>query len=279
MSKNELEKLKILFENRSVFENNGPASEQGSQWLAEVSVCLNKINPQIAKNFDYFSQLTHIPLSSYTIDPILNNMMLLIREAIILLESTTQEKTKKNYSNGELIEKIGTLREKINNASNSNKYIGFSIFPPNETIYLQLKTANNEATLMKACVNLREIIQNLNKDDLGKHGLNYEEIKKLLPDTAKEDINKSINKLFLYLSSKKFNVDNSIFGLTQLNQIVGLLGSHPKNEKEKLIKKLENAKLEQMYKKEEWGILHQNLLEKYINSLNLLLKAIDRTEQ
>ena len=113
--------------------------------------------------------------------------------------------------------------------------------------------------------------------DLGNHGLGTAEVEKLLPGTAKEDFNKSVNKLFLYLSSKKFKVDNSIFGLKQLNQLVGLIGSHPRGEKEKLIKKLEETKLDKIYKEEEWDILHRNLLEKYADSLDLLLKAIDQT--
>ena len=187
-----------------------------------------------------------------------------------------KEEIKKIYSNADLIETISTLREKINDVGRSNEHIGFPIFPQNETIFLQLKTANDEATLIRACVNLREIIQNLSKD-LGNYGLSIDESKKLLPDTAEEDLNKSVNKLFLYLSSKKFKVDNSVFGLHQLNQIVGLMGSHPKSEKEKLIKKLEEAKLDKAYREEEWDILHRTLLEKYINSLNLLLEAIDQS--
>jgi DNA-binding transcriptional MerR regulator len=173
------------------------------------------------------------------------------------------------------VETIITLREKINDVARSDKHIGFSIFPQNEAIFLQLKTANDDATLIRACVNLRGIIQNLS-EDLSNHGLTTEEIKKLLPDTAEENLNKSVNKLFLYLSSRKFTVDNSVFGLKQLNQIVGLIGAHPRDEKDKLIKKLEEAKLDKAYREEEWDILHRSLLEKYINSLNLLLESINK---
>jgi len=188
-------------------------------------------------------------------------------------ETAKKEVVKKNYSNADLVEKISILREKINDVARQNKNIGFSIFPQNETICLQLKSANDDATLIKACSTLREIIQNLSKD-LGNHGLTTEKVKILLPDTAQDDFNKSINKLFLYLSSKKIKVDNSVFGLKLLNQIVGLIASHSKNERQKLIKKLKEVKLDKIYLDEEWDILHRSLLEKYIDSLTELLKAI-----
>jgi hypothetical protein len=184
-----------------------------------------------------------------------------------------QQTVLKQYSNADLVEKISNLREKINDAAKSNEYIGFIIFPQNESLYLQLKTANDNATLIKACISLRELIQNLNSE-LGNHGLNIDEIRKLLPDTAEEDFNKSINKLFLFLYSKKFKVDSNSFGLRQLNQLVGLLGAHPSSEKDKLIKKLEAVKLDKAYKEEEWAGIHQGLLGLYINSLDALLKTI-----
>lgn len=191
-------------------------------------------------------------------------------------QKVTEEKqqvVQKQYTNADLVEKISILREKINDIAKSNENIGFYIFPPNEAIFLQLKTANDNATLMKACVGLREIIQNLN-NDLGSHGLSTEEIKTLLPDVAKEDYNKSLNKLFLYLHSKKFKVDNSIFGLKQLNQLVGLIGSHPVAEKDQLIKKLVAVNLDKAYQEEEWATIHQNLIEQYEKSLSMLLEAI-----
>lgn len=184
-----------------------------------------------------------------------------------------QQVVQKQYSNADLVEKIITLRVKINDIAKSNENIGLYIFPPNEAIFLQLKTANDNATLMKSCVGLREIIQNLN-NDLGSHGLSTEEIKTLLPDAAKEDYNKSLNKLFLYLNSKKFKVDNSIFGLKQLSQLVGLIGAHPVAEKDQLIKKLAAVNLDKAYREEEWAAIHQNLLEQYAKSLSMLLEAI-----
>jgi hypothetical protein len=191
-----------------------------------------------------------------------------------------QQAVQRQYSNADLVEKIIILREKINDKSKSksksNEHIGFSIFPQNEAIFLQLKTANDHATLIKACVGLRDIIQNLN-DELGNHGLSIDEIKKLLPDTAEGDFNKSINKLFLFLHSKKFKIDSSVFELRELNQLVGLLGAHPVGEKDKLIKKLEIAKLDEAYREEEWATIHQSLLELYIKSLSALLKAISET--
>lgn len=196
-------------------------------------------------------------------------------------QKTIFEKNKileKIYSNADLIEKISLLRKRINDVAKANKNIGFIIFPPNEAIFLQSKIANDDATLIKACVNLRDFIQNLN-NELSNYGLSDDEVKKLLPDTAEQDLGKSINKLFLYLTSKKFSVDNSVFGLKQLNQILGLIGAHPDKDKIALFKKLEEVGLDKAYNNEEWDIIHQSLLEKYINSLNLLLNTIKLTEK
>lgn len=181
---------------------------------------------------------------------------------------------KKSYSTADLIESIATLREKINDVAKMHQKVGFTFFPPNESVFTQLKTADDDATLIKVCISLREIIQDLSLD-LGNHGLEISEIKKLLPDTSDEDINKSINKLFLFLSAKNFTVDNSVFGLKQLNQVIGLLGAHPRTEKDKLSKKLTEVGLGQNYREEEWGLLHRNLLKQYITFLEKLLKAIE----
>ena len=184
-----------------------------------------------------------------------------------------QQVIKKQYSNADLIEKISELREKINDNTQSNTDIGFKIFLPNESLFLQLKTANDDATLIKACISMREIIQNLN-EELGKHNLTNEEIKKLLPNTAEEDFNKSLNKLFLFLKSKKFTIDPTIFGLRKLNQLAGLLGAHPRSEKDSLMQKLADVNLAKFYQEEDWGRLHQCLLEMYEKSLSALLSSL-----
>lgn len=190
-------------------------------------------------------------------------------------ESVKQHAVQEKYSNADLVEEISGLREKINDAAKSHKHIGFSIFPQNEALFSQLKTANDNATLTKACVDLRDVIQNLNKE-LGNHGLDNEAMKKLLPDTAEHDFNKSINKLFLFLHSKQFKIDADLFGLRELNQITSLLGAHPTSKKTELVKKPKDAKLYEAYEKEEWVVLHQNLLKKYIGSLSMLVKAIKK---
>lgn len=192
-------------------------------------------------------------------------------------ESVKQQTVQERYSNADLVEEIVGLREKINDAARSHKNISFLIFPQNEAIFSQLKAANDSATLMMACVNLRGVIQNLSKD-IRTHGFDNETIKKLLPDTAEHDFNKSINKLFLFLHSKQFKIDADLFGLRKLNQILSLLGAHPKSEKPKLAEELKNAKLYEAYENEEWAVLHQNLLTKYRDSLSTLLKAIKNAD-
>lgn len=184
-----------------------------------------------------------------------------------------QQTVQKQYSNADLVEKISNLREKINDFSRSEKDIGFSIFPPNEAIFTQLKTASDDATLMKACVTLRDIVQNLNSE-LGNHGYPNDEIKKLLPNASEEDFNKSLNKLFLFLHAKNYKITDEIYGLKKLNQLLGLLGAHPQSEKDKLIKKLKELNLFDIYQEEAWPTLHQGLLAEYEKSLGRLLNSI-----
>lgn len=184
-----------------------------------------------------------------------------------------KERIDKVYGNAALIEKIIILREKINDMSMRNTDIKFPIFPQNEAIVLQLKVANDDATLIKSCVNLREIIQNLN-NDLGGHGLDIVDIRKLLTSSEESDFNKSINKLYIYLHSRKINIDESVYGLKALNQITGLIGAHSKSEKPKLLKKLKIAQLDKDYNEEAYDVVHKRLLEMYLDSLNLLLNAL-----
>jgi len=184
-----------------------------------------------------------------------------------------QQIVQKSYSNADLVEEIYSLKSKINIATTSNGLIGFSIFPPNGELILQLKAANDNATLMKACIDLREVIQNLD-GRLENHGLGIDEIKKLLPDTAEEHFNKSINKLFLFLCAKKIQVDSGLFGLRQLNQLAGLLGAHPTSEKDNLIEKLKIAKLDKAYNEEDWTMIHRSLLKQYVAALSGIFEAI-----
>ena len=188
-----------------------------------------------------------------------------------------QQIIKEEYSNADLVDQIIGLRDKINSASRLNDRVKFTIFPSNEAIIQQIKTANNEATLVKACVDLRGIIQNLSKQ-FENHGLETEEIKKLLPDTEEHHFNKSINKFFLFLHSKKFKVDSSIFGLRKLNQVLSLFGAHSVSEKEKLEKNLKKMCLYKYYNEENWAFLHQNFLKMYKNSLDKLLKVINESD-
>lgn len=183
------------------------------------------------------------------------------------------EKVNEYYSTADLVEKIAFLREKINDEAKRHRNIGFILFPQNESVYSQLKIANDDATFMKACVGLREVVQDLSLD-LSGHGLNRDEVKSLLQNESAENVNKSINKLYIFLIAKNFKVEYNVFGLRQVNQIAGLLGAHPKKEKDKLLKILKRLNIEKNYLEEEWGLLHRDLLTKYINSLVGILKAI-----
>ena len=83
----------------------------------------------------------------------------------------------------------------------------------------QVEVAKNRELLRNACVDLRSCIQKISSPE---HNIEEELALKLIPGSTSEDLNKSINKLFLYLKSKRVKVDPGLFGFRDLNKIISL---------------------------------------------------------
>lgn len=191
------------------------------------------------------------------------------REAEVKEESAKKESI--SYSNSKVITEIVELREKINRLSSIEKNIGFSIFPLRESIYKQLEAAIDEAGLINCCIELRSLFQDIEKA-VGDHGISFEEAATIIPGISKEDFNKSINKLHLFLYSRKIEVDADLYGLRTVNRLVNLW-AHPDRKKE-LISLLEKLTILEMYKKEDWTSLHRRILELYRTSLDKLHQTL-----
>lgn len=191
-------------------------------------------------------------------------------------EIEKEETIKKIYNNAEIIANIIKSREEINSIARRKSVIGFDLFPQNESIFKQLTAAADEPTFVNACNELRPFISNIS-EELKKVDIGFtdEQMQKLLPSTNPADYNKPLNKLFLFLVSKKCKISNDILGLRPLNRIISLT-MHPE-EKDELVKELEKIKLNELYNTQDYGILHQSLLEKYLlflQNFTILINSI-----
>lgn len=166
-----------------------------------------------------------------------------------------------SYPNSKLITGIVELRGKINLLTLTNQNIKFNIFPQRETIYKQLEAATSEAVLRSYCLEFREFIQDVD-ESINTHGVSFDEALKIIPELQEQDFNKSINKLHLFLYSRKMSVDENLYGLRVVNRIVNLL-AHP-NNKESLTTLLRKLDMTEIYNKEDWISIHRKILDLYL---------------
>lgn len=178
------------------------------------------------------------------------------------------------FGNAGLIDEIGNLRDRINLSCTSNTQFGFDIFLSDETLTKQMRSATDEASLMKACVDLRDTIKKLN-EKINEHGLQEADIEKLLSTIPSADRGKPINLLFLFLHSRKLPIGLDVFGIRKFNQLVSLLGSHPQ-QRNGVIGILSEYKLEHLYSEQNWSKLHAQILEIYKTSLQRFLEALPK---
>ncbi len=186
-------------------------------------------------------------------------------------EILTKKETKdsEQFSNGKQVANISTLRQKINEKSLS--LFDHKIFPDDETLISQIETAKDKNSMVICCSNLRDIMQNI-ESSAKNHNMTFEEASKLIPGIDSQSINKSVNSLQLYLFSKKITVSNDLFGIRNLLRIVSLLGAH--QEDENLIPTLKKEKLIDLYISEQWQLLHREILERYVKSLELFSSSL-----
>lgn len=178
-----------------------------------------------------------------------------------------ERKETSSHPNIRIVVEIIELREKINILSNTEPNIGFDFFPKRESIYKQLEAATTETDLRSACLELRELFQDIDKR-VGGHGIEFEQGIKILPGLLEQDFNKSLNQLHLFLYSKGIKVSTDLFGLKTLQRLVSLI-AHPdaKNDLLDLLKKINIA---ENYKKEDWVFVHRYILDRYLEFLKKL---------
>jgi hypothetical protein len=111
-----LQRLKSLLTNKGDLTKNGPRSEKGQQWLADCIAALIQTDPQAAKQFKHLSQYVLMPLSSHTLGPIWENMLLILRQSISILEFSEPPKEEKIYAPGDQYYLYRDLKDIISKA-------------------------------------------------------------------------------------------------------------------------------------------------------------------
>lgn len=185
-----------------------------------------------------------------------------------------EESIQKTFSNADIIEKIVILRNEVNSGSRRNSKIGFEIFPQNESIIKHLIAANDKPNFTQICSELRDYITDFNKDinSVDSEFIDTEKCRLLPKNTATNDYKKSINRLFLFLIKRGFDIKNDVFGLRILNQLSNL-GTHS-NKEDQLIELLKKENIYDSYENEDFVSLHRILLSKYIDFLQNLLLSL-----
>ena len=195
-------------------------------------------------------------------------------DEIVKAEKEKEEVIQKTYSNADIIEGIVKIRNEVNSVSKIKSNIKFELLPQNESIVKHLIASNDKPNFIQICSELRSYISEFNNNiKIVDSEYSNEEKSKLLPDnTATSDYNKPINRIFLFLKSREYELNNDVFGLRILNQIANLV-THPKEE-DKFKELLKKENILQLYEKEDFVSLHRTLLTKYLDFLQELLRSL-----
>lgn len=180
------------------------------------------------------------------------------------------EEIKNKFDNIEIINEIVNIRRKINLLTAGNKLFNFQLLLDSELLLKHLCSANSGPEMVDFALDFREIIQGINKE-VGKHGYSLEDAKKIIKDITEFA---SINNLHLFLVAKGIKVDENLFELRNLNNVLSKI-AHPKNQ-EKLSKALQKIECYDLYTNENWSELSIKLLKMYKNFL-LKLEEIIKT--
>ena len=199
------------------------------------------------------------------------------KEIITLSNKTkdaVEEKKEKDainkYSNVTTVTQIYDLRSKINLKASAK--FGHDLFSPSESLYKQNKEISTKAELVDSCIGLRDFIQKIS--DNCNCNTDLEEARKILGSSLIEaDLDKSINRLGLYLSKFGISIDGNIFGLKKIYQSLNKIGAHPTDNKE-VAKQLNFLGALKDYTDENWPSVHRKILTMYLEALAKLNDAI-----
>lgn len=112
-----LKKLKDLWETKWLLEKNGPNSELGAEWLANVRAHLQLANPKLAAEFAHYMQYIRLRLSSHTLGPIWSNMQGILRTTIAMMEAALPPTKEKVYGPGDAMDVYHDLSEIVATAT------------------------------------------------------------------------------------------------------------------------------------------------------------------
>lgn len=174
------------------------------------------------------------------------------------------------FSNIQLIVEIHDKKAKINSLTIANNEIGLAIFTESESLIKQQEIVTNLESFMTKCAELRSIFKGIAQNV--KNPYTEEVALKKLTNQTKENLNKPLNRLTLFLMSKGYRIDHNLYGLRSLNALVNLV-THPELEKD-LIKVLRELGVYNQYKDKKWEELHREILKKYLISLQKLFELL-----
>jgi hypothetical protein len=189
-----------------------------------------------------------------------------------VVEQQLKEVEQTKFKNTLLISDITKARAHLNQLALVHPGIEFNLFDNFEQLINQQESVNSKEKFITRSVELRDMLRSISEKTKA-HNLTDEIVKNLMPTISATEYNKPLNRLFLFLRSKDIQVDFDLCGLRRFNRIVSL-AAHPDQEKE-LIEELKKQDLLTMYIDEEWGSLHENMLNLYKRSIYDLSKLLE----
>lgn len=188
------------------------------------------------------------------------------------IEINEQKSVREEYETADVLHDIAELRSKINKIGVTNERFGLPFFLPSEEIYQQSKPAKDKTTLVGYCMVLRSLLHGFDKM-ITELKIPKEKAVELIPNI--NDFDGSINKFHLLLLEKGVSVDQGIFGLRNINRIITKFAAHTGEEnKSELIEILKEEKLLDLYKDDNWSMLHRGILLRYKMILEKLSNAL-----
>jgi len=96
--KTTLQKLKKQLKNKDDFIKNGPSADIHQVWIVKTKNLLEKVDNETSQEFDFLSKKILLPVSALMKSPAINRMIMILREAILYLESKLN-----NFSNSDIL--------------------------------------------------------------------------------------------------------------------------------------------------------------------------------
>ena len=117
---NILEELKKQLAGREDFLKNGPSTDIGQEWLSRTKELLAKVDHGMSQEFDELARKSALPLTSFTLDPMLTRMIMILRNAINYLELAEAKFPQQPA-------RVGILNKGKNNSFIDNEFSGLNI--------------------------------------------------------------------------------------------------------------------------------------------------------